>query len=174
MKAEIVKNFFREWIIPMAGVFVLALLIQRFVFFHVLVPTGSMIPAIGEGDRMLVLREYFPQRLESGDIVVFKVRPVGEEKLYVKRLIGTPGDRVSIREGIVRVNDQELEETYVVHADDYTGDFTVPEDSYFFMGDNRDNSTDSRDPMIGFIAEKDILARAGLRFWPLDHLGLVR
>lgn len=174
MKAETVKKVFHEWIFPMAGVFILALLIQRFVFFHVLVPTGSMIPTIGEGDRMLVLREYFPQRLETGDIIVFKVRPDGEEKLYVKRLIGKPGDQIFIREGTVRVNEKALEEPYVVYADDYTGDFTVPEGSYFFMGDNRGNSTDSRYPMIGFIAEKDILARAGLRFWPLDHLGPVR
>ena len=168
------KHFFKEWVFPMVGVFILALLIQRFVFFHVMVPTGSMIPTINEGDRFLVLREYFPERLETGDIVVFKVRPEGVETLYVKRLIGTPGDTVVIENGVVAVNGKVLDEDYVKRPDQFTGTYQVPEGKYFFMGDNRRDSKDSRYPDVGFIAESDILARAGLRFWPLDNMGLVR
>ena len=167
------KNFFKEWVFPMVGVFILALLIQRFIFFHVLVPTGSMIPTINEGDRMLVLREYFPEKLKTGDVVVFKVRPDGVETLYVKRLIGRPGDYVKIENGIVSVNGKLLEEDYIKRPDNYTGEFNVPQGKYFFMGDNRGDSKDSRYPEVGFIEEKDILAKAGLRFWPLNNLGLI-
>lgn len=168
------KHFFKEWVFPMVGVFILALLIQRFVFFHVMVPTGSMIPTINEGDRMLVLREYFPERLETGDVVVFKIWPDCVEKLYVKRLIGTPGDTVTIVDGVVSVNGEVLEEDYVKRPDRFTGEYKVPEDKYFFMGDNRTDSKDSRYPDVGFIEESAILARAGLRFWPLDNMGFVR
>lgn len=168
------KNFIKEWVIPLVGVFILALLIQRFVFFHVMVPTGSMIPTINEGDRFLVLREYWPEKLETGDIVVFKVRPNGVETLYVKRLIGTPGDTVSIKDGRVSVNGIELVEDYVKRPDRFTGEYKVPEGKYFFMGDNRADSKDSRYAEVGFIDEADILARAGLRFWPLNNMGLVR
>ncbi len=168
------KHFFKEWVFPMVGVFILALLIQRFVFFHVMVPTGSMIPTINEGDRFLVLREYFPDRLETGDIVVFKIWPDGKETLYVKRLIGTPGDTVVITDGVVSVNGEVLEEDYVKRPDNFTGTYQVPEEKYFFMGDNRRDSKDSRYPDVGFIDESQILARAGLRFWPLDRMGLVK
>lgn len=168
------KHFFKEWILPVVGVFVLALLVQRFVFFHVLVPTGSMIPTINSGDRMFVVREYFPKSLKTGDIVVFKVRPDGVETLYVKRLIGTPGDTVEIKLGKVSVNGVELTEDYVKRPDHYTGVFHVPEGKYFFMGDNRIDSKDSRYPEVGFIEESDILAKAGLRFWPISNFGLVR
>lgn len=168
------KNFFKEWVFPMVGVFILALLIQRFVFFHVTVPTGSMIPTINEGDRFLVLREYFPERLETGDVVVFKIWPEGVETLYVKRLIGRPGDTVTIKDGVVSVNGEELVEDYVKRPDTFNGEYQVPEGKYFFMGDNRQDSKDSRYPDVGFIDESAILARAGLRFWPLNNMGLVK
>lgn len=167
------KNFIKEWVLPIAAVFLLALMVQRFIFFHVLVPTGSMIPTINLGDRMFVVREYRPETLETGDIVVFKVRPDGVETLYVKRLIGTPGDTVEINLGKVSVNGVELDEDYVKRTDFYTGTFHVPDGKYFFMGDNRIDSKDSRYAEVGFIDEKDILAKAGLRFWPLDNFGFV-
>ena len=168
------KHFFKEWILPIVGVFVLALLVQRFVFFHVLVPTGSMIPTINTGDRMFVVREYFPESLKTGDIVVFKVWPDDVETLYVKRLIGTPGDTVEIVDGKVSVNGVALKEEYVKRPDQYNGVFHVPENKFFFMGDNRIDSKDSRFPEVGFVDKSAILAKAGLRFWPLDNFGLVR
>lgn len=168
------KNFIKEWVLPILGVFLLALLVQRYVFFHVLVPTGSMIPTINEGDRMLVMREYRPKTLKTGDIVVFKVWPEGEEMLYVKRLIGRPGDTVTIENGVVSVNGEQLEEDYVKRPDRYTGEFQVPEGKYFFMGDNRRDSKDSRYEEVGFIDEADILAKAGLRFWPLGNMGFIK
>ena len=168
------KHFFKEWILPIVGVFVLALLVQRFVFFHVLVPTGSMIPTINTGDRMFVVREYFPESLKTGDIVVFKVWSDDVETLYVKRLIGTPGDTVEIVDGKVSVNGVALNEEYVKRPDQYNGVFHVPENKFFFMGDNRSDSKDSRSPEVGFVDESAILAKAGLRFWPLDNFGLVR
>ena len=168
------KHFFKTWILPVVGVFVLALLIQRFAFFHVLVPSGSMIPTINGGDHLFVIREYFPKALKTGDIVVFKVWPDDVETLYVKRLIGTPGDVVKIFAGKVSVNGVALDEDYLNNRDYYEGVFYVPENKFFFMGDNRSDSKDSRFPEVGFVDESAILAKAGLRFWPLDNFGLVR
>ena len=167
------KEFMKEWVIPIIGVFILAILIQRFVFFHVLVPTGSMLPTINTGDRMFVIREYRPESLKTGDIVVFKVYPEGGQELYVKRLIGTPGDTVTILDGAVSVNGVELVEDYIAYRDSYSGEFRVPEGKYFFLGDNRRDSKDSRNSEIGLIDESDILAKAGLRFWPLNNFGLI-
>lgn len=168
------KAFFKEWVLPIAAVFLIATLIQRFVFFQVLVPTASMHPTIGEGDRMLVVREYRPKSLQRGDIVVFTVRQGGEDVLYIKRLIGRPGDRIVIENGEVSVNGERLKEEYVVYRDRFNGVYTVPQNAYFFMGDNRANSSDSRYPLVGYVPEKNIIAKAGLRFWPLRQFGFLK
>lgn len=168
------KNFIKEWVIPIAIVIVLSLLIQKFLFFQILVPTGSMKPTINENDRIFVVKIYDTTKLKTGDIVVFKVRPGGVETLYVKRLIGTPGDTVTIDKGKVSVNGKLLDEPYVKNKDMYTGEFKVPEGKFFFMGDNRINSRDSRYTDVGFIDKSDIIAKAGLKFWPISEISILK
>lgn len=153
-------------------------LFESFVCFHVLVPTRSMDPTIKAGDHMLVLRIHDLEELNRGDIVVFKVhheqpkpgQPTDE--LYVKRLIGLPGDTVDLRSGQVFINGQKIQEDYVVNKDRFSGSYKVPMGQYFFLGDNRPNSGDSR-YQLGFVSGKDILARAGFRFWPLNQMGIL-
>lgn len=165
------KKFIKEWVIPMLAVFVVALLVQKFLFFHVLVPSGSMEPTIHPGDRMLVLREYNPKGLKTGDIIVFKSGH--QDQLYVKRLIGKPGDKVSMVDGQVILNGTPLEEDYITYEDNFTGEFQVPQGHYFFLGDNRPNSDDSRFS-VGFVPEEAIQAKAGLRFWPFNRIGFLK
>lgn len=167
------KKFFKEWILPIGFVFIVALLIQKFLFFHVVVPTGSMEPTIGIGDRMLVLHVYDKEKLNRGDVVVFKVHLPGRDELYVKRLIGKPGDHIDIVDGEVSVNGKVIDEPYVINEDNFNGSYDVPLGKYFFLGDNRPNSGDSRFPQLGFVDEADIEAKAGLRFWPLDRMGFL-
>lgn len=168
------KSFIKEWVIPIAIVVIISQLIQVFLFFQILVPSGSMKPTINEGDRLFVMRVYDKSKLKTGDIVVFRVRPNGVSTLYVKRLIGRPGDNVKITDGKVFVNGTELIEPYIVNHDYYNGEFNVPEGKYFFMGDNRPDSKDSRFPEVGFIDESDVVAKAGLKFYPFSEFGLLK
>ena len=168
------KNFIKEWVIPVAIVIVLSLLIQKFLFFQILVPTGSMKPTINEHDRVFVTKIYDTTKLKTGDIVVFKVRPNGIETLYVKRLIGKPGDTVTIEKGKVSVNGKLIDEPYVKNPDMYNGEFKVPENKFFFMGDNRINSRDSRYPEVGYIDRSDIIAKAGIKIWPINEISILK
>jgi signal peptidase I len=115
---------------------------------------------------------------ESGDIIVFHtdlIQANGDEKLLIKRIIGIPGDRISIINGQVFRNNEPLEEAYTLEG--YTAtdmeEITIPEDSIFVMGDNRQNSIDSRDDSVGFIAIDQILGKAVFRLYPFDNIGLV-
>ncbi len=114
-----------------------------------------------------------PQR---GDIIVFHsvlTTADGAEKLLVKRIIGLPGDTVFITGGVVYVNGEAQDEPYT--KDGYTStemsEVTVPEGQLFCMGDNRQNSRDSRDPLIGFVDEDEVLGKAVLRLFPFSRFG---
>jgi signal peptidase I len=112
----------------------------------------SMEPAISDGDRILMLKNFWtPQR---GDIVVFKL-PVDTAKSYVKRIIGLPGETVEIREGKVFINNQELKEEYLKPEFNQSrisqAPLTIKAKHYYVMGHNRDHSSDSR--MWGTVAE---------------------
>lgn len=168
------KGLMKKWLLPIAGVLILALLFNRFLFFQIVVRSGSMEPTILAGDHIIVLREYSPEDLQTGDVVVFQRWPEGKRVLVIKRLIGTPGDHVVFEDGLITLNGERLEENYIEFCDCYTGEFYVPEDQYFFCGDCRSNSMDSRHNSMGYIDGSDILAKAGLRIWPLARFGLIR
>jgi signal peptidase I len=117
--------------------------------------------------------------LERGDIIVFMF-PEDETKDFIKRVIGLPGDRIEIRSKTVYINDQPLTEPYTQHVDpavlphqvhprDNLGPLTVPPDSYFVMGDNRDQSLDSR--FWGFVKRDKIKGKAFLIYWSWDSRG---
>lgn len=167
------KAFGRKWLIPGIAILLLAFFINRFVLFQIVVISGSMSPTIESGDHILVLRHYEPQNLKTGDIVVFQMWPEGNRELVIKRLIGTPGDHVVFEEGKITLNGEPLDEHYLEICDCFSGEFHIPEGKYFFCGDCRSNSKDSRDQGIGCIEEKEILGTAGLRIWPLKHFGFV-
>lgn len=128
-----------------------------------------MVPTIQPGDRVLGLRTaYWFSSPQQGDIVIFWF-PDNETELYVKRVIGMPGDKVEVRDGLVYLNDspQPLEESYL--PEPATGDFgpyQVPEGHYFVMGDNRNLSWDSRYWDNTFVAEDKVVGRAVLRLFP--------
>jgi signal peptidase I len=143
------------------------LLVNKAVYFKLNVGNLSkFIPFIDAEDGEEKFLFHGPQR---GDVVVFRY-PRDPDRDFIKRIIGVPGDRVRVEEGIVYVNDVALEEDYIsAHTGRDLDEEVVPADSYFVLGDNRPNSSDSRS--WGFVPEENIIGKAMLSYWPLDALG---
>lgn len=174
------KSILMDWILPIIIALVAAILLNKFLYFKIDVPTSSMYPTIVPGDKIFVRRIYKPNKLKHGDIVVFRSTQTNqselEEKLLIKRLIGLPGDTVTIKDGKVSINGKEIEEAYVVNKEVNPKDqeFKVPDGKYFFLGDNRPGSFDSRKWKDPFVDSKDIVAIAGLRVSPLKSFGFLK
>ena len=163
----------RETLETVIWAVVLALLLKTFVIQAFWIPSGSMLPTLLEGDRVLVCKfEYLLRAPRRGDIFVFKY-PKDPGVDYVKRLIALPGDKFEVRNGVVWINDQKVDEPYVTFRDTYNhAPVVVPEKSYIALGDNRPNSADSR--YWGYVPEKNIRGPVILRYWPLNRIGLVK
>ncbi len=208
------KSFYREWVEPFLIAAVVALFIRQFVVEAFKIPSGSMIPTLTIGDHLLVNKFIYGPRIpftdsrifswkepKRGDIIVFKY-PENEDKNFIKRVVGLPGDKIEIKKGTLFINDQAvpvaeqgdyegkeqgagspyygkprlLEEQlgavrhHILYLHDQSGyDFgprLVPRESVFVMGDNRDNSQDSR--VWGFVNYSKILGRALIIYWSWD------
>lgn len=162
-----------EFFIPMAIALVIAILLKTFVFANAVVPTGSMLNTIQEKDRVIASRlAYINDEPERYDIVIFKY-PDDESQYFVKRIIGMPGETVEVIDGTVYITKTNGE---VIQAeDDFItncrpngdfGPFTVPKDSYFMMGDNRNSSWDSRYWDNKYVHKDKILGKVKFRYYP--------
>ncbi len=166
------NKFMREWIFPIIVAVVLAIMINKFLIFKVDVPTESMEPTINVGDKFLVTRIYNFENIKRGDIIVFKNNE--KNKLMVKRLIGVPGDEIDIQGEKLYINGKDIKEDYVKYPDEYFGKFKVPEDKYFFLGDNRANSGDSREWKEPYIDKSDIKGKVQIRVYPFKDFGSIK
>ena len=139
---------------------VFALVFTNFIIINAEVPSGSMRDTIWEGDRLFGFRlAYKFSEPKRGDIIIFKF-PDDETQNYVKRVIGLPNDIVQIKNGRVYINGEELDEPYIkdyILDDGETYTYIVPEDSYFMLGDNRNNSKDSRYWVNTFVKKEKIV-----------------
>ncbi|MBP1745382.1 MAG: lepB [Firmicutes bacterium] len=150
----------------MAGV-IAAFAIRKCIFFVTLVSSNSMYPSIKQGDRLLTKR--IRGGIERGDILIFFSKELG--LVLVKRVIGLPGELVEIgRDGEVFINNEKLQETYVEINSGPAGTFIVPEKNYFFMGDNRSYSRDSRTWAEPYIPDEDILGKALICIYPFRKI----
>lgn len=153
-----------------------AVLILMFVGRTAIVNGNSMQPTLQNGDLLLVQRMGYqePQRF---DIVVFDSGD-GQGTLYIKRVMGLPGETVQVVDGILLINGEPLEESYGLEPMDSGGIAEIPltlgEDEYFVLGDNRNNSGDSRNQAVGPVSRDQIVGKALFRFWPLWNLGFLR
>lgn len=131
----------------------------------------SMLPTLHSGERLVVERvTYLFRPPHRGEVIVFRY-PLNPREYFVKRVVGLPGDRVAIKDGYLWVNGQRLEEEYVnARALRAFPEVEVPPDHYFVMGDNRNNSEDSRDPRVGFIPRELVVGRAIWRYWPVERI----
>ncbi|NET44093.1 signal peptidase I [Okeania sp. SIO2B3] len=158
----------------------LSLLVRIFIAEPRYIPSDSMIPTLEVGDRLVVEKvSYHFHPPVAGDIIVFQppqqLQRYGyvKNQAFIKRVIGLPGDTIRIENGLVYINDQPLTENYIAEPPEYTLPISVevPENQYFVMGDNRNNSNDSH--VWGFLPKKNIIGRAIFRFWPYPRFGLL-
>ena len=156
----------------------LAFLIRTFVAEPRFIPSASMVPTLQLGDRLVVEKiSYQLHPPERFDITVFRVPPqlqqdgYQSDQAFIKRVIGIPGDRIAIQKGKVYLNEQPLSEPYVVEVPKIEDmpTRTVPVNQLFMMGDNRNNSNDSR--YWGFLPLKNVIGKAVFKFFPFDRLG---
>ena len=161
------------------GVLCLVYLVIHFVGQRTQVQGDSMEPTLSTEDNLIVdkisYRFHDPERF---DIIVFPFQ-YEKDTFYIKRIIGLPGETVQIdEEGNILIDGEILEESYGKEVIMNPGRAYEPvelgEDEYFVMGDNRNNSTDSREPSVGNIKREDIIGRAWLRIWPFDKFGLIK
>ena len=157
-----------SWVLTFALAIGAAFLIKNYLIINADVPTGSMENTIMAGDRILALRtSYWFDEPEAGDIVVFRY-PDDEtgKTLYVKRIIGTPGDTVEMSNGTVYVNGKALQEDYIAEVTQGSyGPYVVPDGCYFMMGDNRNHSQDSRFWRNQYVEKDEILGKVVLRYY---------
>lgn len=167
----------------------LAILIRATLAEARFIPSGSMIPTLMIGDRLIVEKlSYYLGPPHRGDIVVFYppdpyakpldgtgrfLRWLGftRDAAYIKRVIGLPGETVAVHNGKVLINGKPLNEPYIQTPPvDETLPVKIPPDNYFMMGDNRNNSRDSR--FWGTMPRENVIGRTFLRFWPLNRIGM--
>lgn len=197
---------FRDTVEAILVALLLALVIRAFIVQAFKIPSGSMLETLQIGDHLLVSKFAYDVRLPSniwldttdgkviyktgdpqrGDIIVFKY-PVDESKDFIKRVIGLPGETVELRDKVVYINGEPLEEPYVRHTSaammpvrDNFGPYKVPEGCYFMLGDNREGSHDSR--WWGPVKREKIVGKALFIYWSwgksivdvrFDRLGMV-
>lgn len=175
-------SIFREilgWVLPFALALLVAVILKDYVMINAGIPTGSMENTIMPGDRLIGNRlAYIKDGPERGDVVIFRY-PDNEEELYVKRVIGLPGETVDIIDGYIYIDGsaEVLEEDYL--KEDWTVatgtyHFEIPEDSYLMLGDNRNDSWDARYWTNTYVHRDKILGKAVLIYWPVGHIGTMK
>jgi signal peptidase I len=154
------------------------LLLTLFIFWIVNTATGrfriegfSMLPTLEEGEYVIIDKlSYYLDEPDRGDIIVLHF-PNDRSRDFIKRVVGVPGDHIEIGGGTVTVNGVDLEEPYINAEPSYSGTWDVPEESYFVLGDNRNNSSDSHN--WSFLPRQDIVGKAWIIYWGPDNWGLV-
>jgi signal peptidase I len=166
------KRFFKDILETLVLAVVLFIGINA-VSARVRVDGFSMRPTLEDGEFVLVSKvSYKFSEYELGDIIVFHF-PLNPKEELIKRVIGLPGDHVRVQDGQVFLNGQLLNEDYIAEAPRYSGEWTVTEGTLFVLGDNRNNSNDSKD--WGMLPQESVVGKAVLIYWPppmwgvLDH-----
>lgn len=165
------------------AVYLLAVVAVTFLFVQFVgqrthVNGDSMNVTLEDGDNLIVDKlSYRFSEPERYDIIVFPYQ-YQEKTYYIKRIIGMPGETVQIIDGMVYIDGEMLDESYGKEVMQYSGVAGDPielgTDEYFVLGDNRNNSSDSRDPSVGNVKEDQIIGKAFIRIWPLNKFGILK
>ena len=177
MDTKYVKEL-KEWIKDIIIAIIVAVIILQFIK-PTFVRETSMLPTLQEFNFLFLSKQsYHFGEPERGDIIVFHTNlktKNGDEKMLIKRVIALPGETIHIEDGQVMINGEVLEEPYTMepYTSGYVQDMAVPDGSLFVMGDNRQNSIDSRDPSVGLVEIEEVYGKAVFRLYPFNEIGLL-
>ncbi|WEG12155.1 signal peptidase I [Pullulanibacillus sp. KACC 23026] len=178
------KNEVFEWIKALAVAVIIAIVIRSFIFTNYVVEGESMMPNLQNGNRLIVNKvDYHVTQPKRFDVIIFHATPTED---YVKRVIGLPGDTVEYKNDTLYINGKAIAEPYLdaykkktsgnltwdFNLKKVTGKTVVPKGKLFVMGDNRQNSVDSR--VFGFVDESKVVGKVDLRYWPLNEFGTIK
>jgi len=185
---KVKKNEVFEWIkaIVIAIIFVVA--IRTYILTPVLVDGASMMPTFEDGDKVIVNKiSKKMKKYERFEVIVFEAM---ENKNYIKRVIGLPGEHIAYKDDLLYVNGEPFAEPYLEEfknklidngtltedftLESYTGELAIPDGYVFVLGDNRRNSSDSRDPRVGLISLNKVIGKADFRFYPFDKISFFK
>jgi signal peptidase I len=165
-----------SWCVTLIFAFVFAIVVKNYVIINATVPTGSMEDTIEPGDDIFGLRlTYAFSEPQRGDIIIFNF-PDDETQKYIKRIIGLPGEKVTITDGQIYINDSTtplnetyLKEEWVRSTGPY--EFDVPQGCYLVLGDNRNDSQDARYWDNTYVTRDEIIGKAYIIYYPFDRFG---
>ncbi|MDO5294824.1 MAG: signal peptidase I [bacterium] len=168
---------FINLLLYIVGVIIIALLLNKFVIQKVEVDGPSMNTTLKTGQHLIVEKvTYYFKDPKRSDIVVFTPPGYDDDTLYIKRVIGLPGDKIQIIDGYIYLNGSQYDDKQwmeeILDPGVAEEEITVGEDEYFVVGDNRNDSTDSRE--FGTIQKSSIMGKAVLRIWPLNKFGTLK
>lgn len=174
------KGDFTDWLVRgtlkftaiYAVVFVIIMFLFKFVFMISLIPSESMESTIMTGDIVISSRyDIDEDELERYDVLIF-IPPDHPDEIYIKRLIGLPGETIEVKEGEVYADGVKLDSSFTNGPQNMRGDgvYVVPEGCYFFLGDNRNNSLDSRFWANAYVPHENILAKAKIILLPFSNI----
>ncbi|WP_107669824.1 signal peptidase I [Cyanothece sp. BG0011] len=158
---------------------ILAVIIRTFIAEPRYIPSESMYPTLATGDRLVVEKvSYYFHPPKPGDIIVFEppmqlqLQGYQRSQAFIKRIVARGGETVGVQDGIVYINNQPVDEDYILESPHYNlQTVEVPEGYLFVMGDNRNNSNDSH--VWGFLPEKNVIGHAVFRFFPWQRIGSI-
>lgn len=178
-----------DWIKIIVVALIIALVVRKFFFSPIIVDGPSMQPTLHDQDKMIVNKFiYSIKEPERFDIVIFHAN---EEKDFIKRVIGLPGEHVKVENNTLYIDGEETQETFLEPKEQtevvypiFTNDFTlerlsgnyevIPDNYVLVLGDNRNNSTDSRSSALGLVSMDQIVGKTSFIFWPMDRIHLVK
>lgn len=166
-----VKREIFEWVMVFVVAAVMATFVRTFIFEPVRVDGSSMLETLNDGDLMIASKyDYIVGDPERFDIVICDYPNTDDGKYRVKRVVGLPGETIELRAGELYVDGQYVEQNFAMTENEtYFGPYTVPEGHYFVMGDNRNNSKDSRSPLVGALSRDQIEGHVRVVIFPFEN-----
>lgn len=174
-----------SWLKIVIVALIFAIIVRKFLFSPIIVDGPSMQPTLYSKDQMIVNKfQYYFQEPKRFDIVVFHA---SEQKDFIKRVIGLPGEHVMVKDDILYIDGEPIEQPFLKQVGQYnsffsmqTGDFTlenlpgnyekIPDGHIFVLGDNRHNSTDSRHEDVGLVPLDQVVGKTNIIYWPLNRM----
>lgn len=176
MNSTNLREFFKELLSIVIVAFILAMILRTFVIEGRIIPSGSMLPTIQLGDRVMVNKFIYRFKdIQRGDIIVFEPpAAINQHEDYIKRVIGLPGDVIEVKNGVLYVNNEPQDEPYVAEPPNYEfGPVKVPDNCLFVMGDNRNMSFDSH-LWNCWLTIDHVKGKAFLIYWPISHIRILK